>query len=43
MDAAAFPPPTGQARDAGPARALLSDRVMPGVEERSAPDYTSNR
>lgn len=38
MDGAAFPPPTGRARDVGPARALLSDRVMPGVEERSTPD-----
>ena len=35
MDAAAFRPLTGQARDAG-RHALLSDRVMPGVEERSA-------
>jgi hypothetical protein len=38
-----FRPPPGQARAAGPARALLSDKAMPGVEERSAPDYTSNR
>ena len=34
---------TSPARDAYRARTLLSDRVMPGVEERSAPDNTSDR